>query len=152
VVPISALKGEGVEPLLRLVGQTLPVSPPLFPPDQLLEQSERFVVAEIIREKVVRLTSKELPYVTAVEIEQFDEEDREGERPYVTIHARIIVERPSQKGIVIGKGGAMIKRIGTQARQDIQGLLGAGVRLELFVAVEADWTRNPRTLRELGYE
>jgi GTP-binding protein Era len=152
MVPISALKGDGVPALLEQIAKALPEHPPLFPPDQLLEQNERFVVAEIIREKVVRLTSKELPYVTAVDIEQFDEELRDEERPFVTIHARIIVERPSQKGIVIGKQGAMIKRIGSQARQDIQRLLGAGVHLELFVAVEADWTRNPRLLRQLGYE
>ncbi len=152
LVPISALRGDGVEELLTVVSDGLPESPPFFPPDQLLEQSERFVVAEIIREKVVRSTDKELPYVTAVEIEQFDEEERDGERAFVTIHARIIVERKSQKGIVIGRRGQMIKRIGTQARMDIQRLLGAGVRLELFVAVESDWTRNPRLLRELGYE
>jgi GTP-binding protein Era len=152
LVPISALKGEGVEALLGEIAKGLPESPALFPADQLLEQSERFVVAEIIREKVVRLTDKELPYVTAVEIEQFDEQARDGERPFVEIHARIIVERSSQKGIIIGKSGSMIKRIGSQARQDIQRLLGAGVHLELFVAVEPDWTRNPRLLHELGYE
>ncbi len=152
LVPISALKGEGVDDLLAEIGKALPEHPALFPADQLLEQNERFVVAEIIREKVVRLTSKELPYVTAVEIEQFDEDERDAERPFVQINARIIVERPSQKGIIIGKRGAMIKRIGSQARQDIQRLLGAGVHLELFVAVEPDWTRNPRLLHELGYE
>jgi GTPase len=152
MVPISALKGEGVDALLNEMGAALPEHPPLFPPDQLLEQNERFVVAEMIREKVVRLTDKELPYVTAVEIEQFEEEERDGERAFVTINARIIVERPSQKGIIIGKRGAMIKRIGTQARKDIQRMLAAGVHLELFVAVEADWTRNPRLLHELGYE
>ena len=152
IVPISALKGAGVEALLKEVGEALPVHPPLFPTDQLLEQNERFVVSEVIREKVVRLTTKELPYVTAVEIEQFDEEEREGDTPFVQIHARIIVERKSQKGIIIGRGGAMIKRIGTQARHDIQRLLGARVHLQLFVAVEPDWTRNPRLLHELGYE
>ncbi len=152
LVPTSALKGDGIQDLLAVITDNLPENPPFFPPDQLMEQSERFVVAEILREKVVRLTEKELPYVTAVEIEQFDEEEREGERAYVHIHARIIVERKSQKGIVIGRRGAMIKRIGTQARLDIQRLLGAGVHLQLFVAVEADWTRNPRLLRELGYE
>jgi len=152
LVPISALRGDGVNILIDEIGGSLPVHPPLFPPDQILEQNERFVVAEMIREKVVRLTSKELPYVTAVEVEQFDEEERDGERAFVKIHARIIVERNSQKGIIIGKRGAMIKRIGTQARQDIQRLLSAGVHLELFVAVEPDWTRNPRLLHELGYE
>ena len=152
MVPISALHGKGVDELLGVLAKQLPVHPPLFPPDQLLEHDERFVVAEIIREKVVRLTDKELPYVTAVEIEQFEEEEREGERAFVIIHARIIVERSSQKGIIIGKRGAMIKLIGTQARQDVQRILGAGVHLELFVAVEPDWTRNPRILHELGYE
>ncbi len=152
VVPISALKGDGLPELLAEIGQRLPLHPPFFPSDQLLEQSERFVVAEIVREKIVRFTNREIPYTTAVEVERFDERARGGERPFVHIHARIIVERDSQKGILIGRRGSMLKRIGSQARQDIQRLLGAGVRLDLFVAVESDWTRNPRLLRELGYE
>ncbi len=152
LVPCSALKGQGVPELLAETIRRLPFHPPYFPDDQLMEQSERFVVGEIIREKIVRFTHRELPYATAVEVERFDEDQRGDQQPFVHIHARIIVERSSQKGIVIGRKGSMLERIGTEARQDIQRLLGARVRLDLFVAVEPDWTRNPRLLRELGYE
>ncbi|MFH1466400.1 MAG: GTPase Era [Pseudomonadota bacterium] len=150
LVPISALKGEGVDGLLAEIGAHLPEGEALYPEDQLVEGTERSLVAEIIREKVVRLTERELPYVTAVEVEQFDESERDA--GLIRIHARILVERSSQKGIVIGRGGSMLKRIGTQARRDVESLLGCHVHLELFVAVEEDWTRNPRLLHELGYE
>ena len=152
VVPISALKGDGVSTLLQQIGRLLPEQPPLFPADQIADQSERFIVAEIIREKVFQLTTREIPYSTAVEIELFDEQKRDTEDPRVHICARIVLERKSQKGIVIGHKGEMIKRIGTRARHDIQRLLGARVHLELFVAVEKEWTRNPRLRREFGYE
>lgn len=150
LVPISALKGDGVADLLAEIGARLPVGEAPYPEDQLMEDSERSVVAEIIREKVIRLTEREIPYVTAVEIERFDESERDA--GLVRIHARILVERASQKGIVIGKGGSLLKRVGTQARRDVESLLGCRVHLELFVAVEEDWTRNPRLLHELGYE
>lgn len=152
VLPVSALKADGLEILLQELAARLPEGPAFFPADQLTEQSERFAVSEIIREKLVRHTRGELPYATAVEIEAFDESRREEERPLVHINARILVERKSQKGIVIGKGGAMLKRIGSEARVEIEDLLGSRVHLELFVAVEDRWTRNPRLLRELGYE
>jgi GTP-binding protein Era len=152
LVPISALTGQGVADLLAEIAARLPEGPPPYPADQLVEQSERALTAEIIREKVVRLTERELPYATAVEVERFDESERDGPRPIVRIHARILVERQSQKGIVIGRGGAMLRRIGSQARHDIEALLDARVHLELFVAVEEDWSRNPRLLHELGYE
>jgi len=152
VVPFSALTGDGVEPLLAEITRLLPKHPPFFPTDQLMDSSERFVVAEIIREKLFHLLQEELPYSVAVEIEAFDEEERGDDRPFVKINARIIVERSSQKGIVIGRGGQMLKRVGTLARKDIQRLLGCGVYLELFVAVENNWTKNGRLLRQLGYE
>lgn len=155
VVPFSALTGAGADALLAEIVDKLPEHPPFFPTDQLMDNSERFVVSEIIREKLFHLLQDELPYAVAVEIESWDEEQRVGEgelRPFVRIHARILVERSSQKGIVIGRGGQMLKRVGTLARKDIQKLLGCGVYLELFVAVENNWTRNKRILRELGYE
>lgn len=153
IVPVSALEGDGVDSLVREVRESLPVHPPLFPKDQLADQSERFVAAEIIREKVFRLCRKEIPYHVAVEVEQFEEQDvtEGGDRGRVEIHARIIVARQSQKAIVIGKGGSMIKTIGTRARQDLRKLLGCPVHLALHVAVEENWTRNERLLRDLGY-
>ncbi len=147
IVPFSALRGEGVERIMESVCALLPEHPPFFPKDQLMDTTERFVVSEIIREKLFHNLSQELPYSTAVRIEQFlEEEDR------VKISAVVMVERSSQKGIVIGKQGSMLKRIGTQARKDIQRLLGCRVRLDIHVKVEKDWTKNPRILRELGLE
>lgn len=152
VVPLSALKGEGVDALMNELVTRLPEHPAYFPKDQLMDGSERFVVAEIIREKLFHLLDQELPYSVAVELLTFEEEERDGDRPLVRIFARILVERPSQKGIVIGKGGAMLKQIGTLARKEIQQLLDCRVRLDLHVKVIKDWTRNPRVLRELGLD
>ena len=150
IVPISALRGDGVEALLQTWGQHLPEGEPSYPTDQLLLEPERFVVAEFVREQIFRLTEQEIPYATAVEIEKCDEAERESERPEVEIYARIIVERDSQKGILIGRGGQMLKQIGMRARRDIEGLLGAHVYLHLHVAVERDWSRDPRYLRRLS--
>jgi len=153
VVPLSALTGDNVPALLTEVQAALPEHPPLYPTDQWTELTERFLVAEIIREKIVHLTEQEIPYATAVEVERFDESDREHpNKPIVRIFARITVERPSQKGIVIGKGGEMLKRIGQHARKDIEALLGCKVYLELFVGVEKDWTRSKKGLRKVGFE
>ncbi|MDP6932608.1 MAG: GTPase Era, partial [Myxococcota bacterium] len=152
LVPISARTGDGVDALSAAWTKQLPEGPALFPTDQLMDCSESFVVSEIIREKIFRLTGQEIPYSTAVEVEAFEEIHRDGPNPRVRIHARIIVERSSQKGIIIGKRGSMLKQIGTLARKDIQALLGAGVHLELHVAVEEKWSRNPRLLRDLGIE
>lgn len=148
IVPLSARKKSGLERLATVLSGILPHQPALFPEDQLTDATERFIVAELIRERIFDLCAEEVPYASAVEIERFDESERELGR--VHIHARIIVEKDSQKGILIGAGGRMIKRIGTEARHRIEGLLGCKVRLDLFVAVERDWTRNPRLLRELG--
>lgn len=151
VVPVSALTGDGVGDLLAELHQLLPEAPLLHPEDAWTEVSERFLAAEIVREKIFHLTAAEIPYSAAVEIESFDETARETEE-LVRIRATITVERPQQKGIVIGKGGDMLKRIGTLARKDLQRLLGCRVYLELFVKVEPDWTRSARGVRKLGYE
>ncbi len=143
---ISALKGAGVAGLLEFIKQSLPAGPRYFDPDELTDLSLRFLTQELIREKVFRLTRQEIPYSVAVVVEEF----RENEQP-IHITACIHVEKDSQKGIVIGRGGAMLKEIGTQARLDIQRLIGATVYLELFVRVTKDWTKNPRIMKELGY-
>ncbi len=150
VLPVSARTGLGREPLLQAWARLLPEGEPLYPTDQLTDAPEKFIVAELIRERVFENSSQEVPYATAVEIEQFDERQREAGR--VHIHARILVEKDSQKGILIGAGGQMIKKIGTQARKRVEALLGCKVRLDLFVVVEKDWTRNPRLLKDLGYQ
>ncbi len=124
----------------------LPEGPPFFPDDMITDASERFLCAELIREKVFLLTQKEIPYSAAVEIEQF----KEGET--ARISAVIHIERSSQKAIVIGKGGSMLKKIGTQARMDMERLLGQKVFLELFVRITENWTKNPRELKRLGYK
>lgn len=158
IVPISALKNGnekyagGVDRLVSVWKEQLPESPALYPDDQVTDVSERFVVSELIREKIFNLTRQEVPYATAVEIEQFVEEPREGKPSLFRIMARIMVERDSQKGILIGKQGRSLKRIGTLARKDIEPLLGAPVFLQLHVSVAPKWTENPSLLRELGYE
>lgn len=150
VIPTSALKGSGVDELMESLAGLMPEGPAYFPKDQMLDGTERFVVSELIREKLFHLLDQELPYSIAVQVEQFDEEERDGAKPRVHIMARILVERPSQKGIVIGKGGQMLKRIGTMARKDIIKLLGCSVHLELHVSCQPKWSENPRILRELG--
>jgi GTP-binding protein Era len=148
IVPISAATGDGVEILVKLLSGLLPEGVPYFPDDILTDLPERFVVAEMIREKVFRMTRDEVPYSTAVTIESFTE------RPdgLISISAVITVERDSQKGIIIGKKGAMLKKIGRTAREEIERLLDARVFLELFVKVSKDWRENSRMLKELGYE
>lgn len=150
--PVSALTGHGVDPLLDAICGFLPEGEPFFPEDQLMDGTERFVVSELIREKIMHLTRQEIPYCSAVEIEKFDESQRDGEKPFVQIAARILVERDSQKGILIGKQGSMLREIGTLARKDIEKMLGAKVYLDLHVVVEKDWTRNKRILKDLGIE
>lgn len=149
-VPISAAKADGVDALRAVLRGLLPPGDPRYPTDQWTDATERFLVAEAIREPIVRLTKQEIPYATAVEIEQFDESERDT-RDLVRIHAAIWVDRPQQKPILVGKGGAMIKRIGTEARREIEQLLGCRVHLELFVKVERDWTATPGGVRRAGY-
>jgi GTP-binding protein Era len=147
IVPISALDGDGVGELIGEVSKRLPESPPYFPKDQVTDASERFIVSEIVREKLFATLDQELPYATAVEIERFVEDDGKGR---ARIEARIWVERESQKPIVIGKGGATVKRIGSLARVDIERLLDRPVFLGLTVSVKADWTRDRRSMERLG--
>ncbi len=151
-VPVSALTGDGVPGLMKEIRGLLPEHPPLFPTDTWTQVSERFLVSEIVREKIFHLTEQEVPYSTAVEVVQFNEEERESEKPIVRIYADIIVERSSQKGILIGKGAEMLKRIGTLARKEIQEMLGCRVYLELLVKVEKNWTRTAIGLKRVGYE
>ncbi|CAG0956884.1 GTPase Era [Geobacteraceae bacterium] len=148
IVPVSAQTGDGVDRLVALVRDVLPEGPVYFPDDILTDVPERFIAAEIIREKVFRLTRDEVPYATAVEVDSFKEREDGG---LVSIAATITVERDSQKGIIIGKKGAMLKRIGSAARVEIEHLLNTKVFLELFVRVRKDWSEDARMLKELGY-
>jgi GTP-binding protein Era len=148
IVPVSAATGDGVELLVQLLAGLLPEGVAYFPDDILTDLPERFIVAEMIREKVFRLTHDEVPYSTAVSIDSF----KERADGLVSISAVITVERDSQKGIIIGKKGEMLKKIGRQARLEIEQLLDARVFLELFVKVSKDWRENRRMMKELGYE
>ncbi len=149
IIPVSALAGDGVERLVDCVKGYLPEGPLYFPDDILSDVPERFLAAEIIREKVFLLTHDEVPYATAVQVESFKERP---DGSLIAISATINVERDSQKGIIIGKRGTMLKRIGTAARREIEALLGTQVFLELFVKVRRDWSENPKMLKEMGYE
>ncbi len=148
IIPMSALHGDGNERLLAELLQLLPVGPRYYPEDIPTDASERFLVAEIIREKVFLLTGEEIPYSTAVLIESFKEDPMKG---LITIHAAIVLERESQKGIVIGKGGLKLKSIGTAARKDIEKLLDQKVLLKLWVKVRKNWSRDEKFLKELGF-
>jgi GTP-binding protein Era len=148
VVPISALSGDGVAALEREILVALPDGDPLYPDDYLTDQTERSLAAEIIREKVLHYTHDELPYSTAVVIEQYDDPDREG--GLTRIYASILVDHDSQKPIVVGRRGEMIKRIGTEARQELEAMLGGKVYLDLHVKVREAWRDNERLLDELG--
>lgn len=149
-VPVSATTGEGVDGLVTELYGRVPEGPALFPPDEWAQVSERFLVGEVVREKVFHLLSREVPYATHVEVRAFDESGREAQG-LVRIHADVIVERESQKGIVIGKGGSMLKRIGSAARQDLEEMLGCRVYLELKVRVERDWSKSAGGLRRVGF-
>ena len=146
IIPISARKGDNVAELNACVEALLPESAPFFPPDQVTDRSERFLVAERVREKLFRKLGKELPYGLTVEVEHFRREGR-----IVHIHALIWVERRSQKNIVIGKQGAVLKEVGRQARVEIEGLLDSKVNLKLWVKVKEGWADDERALRSLGY-
>jgi GTPase len=148
VVPIAALTGDGLPNLLNEIINHLPEEPPLYPPDLLTDQTERFLAAEFIRERVFHHTAQEIPYAAAVKIEEFDETERPR---LVKIRAVIFVERDSQKAIVIGKKGSMLKIIGQEAREEMEKLLDCKVFLELWVRVWKNWRKDPRALRELGY-
>ncbi len=146
VFPISALHGDGLEDLLQAVIRLLPEGPAYFPPDTYTDQPERFLAGELIREQVIRHTRQELPYVSAVLVEEFKESET-----MTSIHATIVVEKESQRPIVVGAGGTMIKAIGTEARKELEKLFPPKVFLELFVKVEPHWRDNLSLVTELDY-
>jgi len=147
MIPISAKDGDGTATLLHEIMALLPAGPRLYPEDIPTDVTERFIVGEIIREKIFLRTSQEVPYSTAVAIDAFQEEPARG---CVTIHATILVEKASQKGIIIGRKGAMLREIGKAARHEIEDLLGLQVMLKLWVKVQKNWSSNQRFLTELG--
>jgi GTP-binding protein Era len=147
IVPISALKGDNLPLLLELIEKRLPEGPKFFPEGEFTDQSERFIASEIIREKIFLLTREEIPYGVAVTIDEFSEKE---EKNLIVIKATVHTERYSHKGILIGKRGAMLKEIGSQARADLEALLGCKIFLELFVRVDEGWTRDPNALGEMG--
>jgi len=148
VVPVSAKHGSGIDALVQTMEALLPPGPPFFPPESLTDLPERFIAAEMIREKVFRLTGQEIPYATAVTVDLFQVDD---ETSLVKIDASIHVERDSQKGIIIGKNGAKLKEIGAAARKEIEKMVGAKVFLKLFVRVQKNWSKDTKALRRFGY-
>ncbi len=146
IVPVSALRGEAIDNLLRQIIKHLPEAEPLFDADEMTDQPMRMLVSEMVREKILQTTGEEIPYVTAVVTEKYDDSDPSA----VKIHCAIYVERSSQKGIIIGKGGVKLKKIGTEARVDIENLLGNKVFLQLFVKVVEDWRNRGRDLDDIG--
>lgn len=146
VVPVSAKNGVQISELLDEIEQTLPEGPRLFPENTLTDLSEKFIAGEMIREKIFRLTGMEVPYSSAVTVDSFKVESK-----LIVIHASIHLDRDSQKGIVIGKGGQMLKKIGEQARKDIERMTGSKVLLKLLVKVTKQWSRNENMLKEFGY-
>jgi GTP-binding protein Era len=148
-VPISALQGNNVENLLAKIEERLPEGPQYYPADQVTDHPERFIISELIREKALHLTREEIPHSIAVVIDKIaKDEDNED---MIRVQATIMVERDSQKGIVIGKKGALLKEIGTRARKDIENLLGNKVYLDLWVKVQKDWRNKAMHLRDFGF-
>jgi GTP-binding protein Era len=147
IVPVSALTGDGVDRLEDVLLSLLPAGEPLYPDDYLTDQPERTLVAEIVREKLLHHTRDELPYTTAVLVERFEEPDAKG---LLRVFCAILVESPSQKAIVVGRQGEMVKRIGTEARQEIEAFFACRVYLDLHVKVREDWRDDERVLDELG--
>ena len=148
ILPVSALKVRGIDILIGEILKLLPEGPRYFPEEIMTDRSERFIAAEIIREKITLRTRQEIPYATAVVIDAFKEDESKN---LIRISATIHVEKDSQKGIIIGKNGSMLKEIGTRARLDLESFFAAKVFLELYVRVAKDWTHDPRLLHEFGY-
>jgi GTP-binding protein Era len=148
IIPVSAILGAQIEDLIDTMEALLPKGPPFFSEDTLTDLPERFIAAEMIREQVFRLTGQEIPYSTAVTIDSFSEEIN---GKLVKIHATIHVERTSQKGMIIGKSGSKLKMIGTEARKEIERMVGCKVFLELFVRVHKNWGKDTKALRKFGY-
>lgn len=148
IIPISALEGNNVNHLIDVLSHHLPEGPQFYPEDQITDHPERFIISELIREKVLQLTREEIPHSVAVVIDTI--KDR-GESEKLLVQATVIVERKSQKGIIIGKQGKMLKEVGKRARQDIEKLLGSKVYLELWVKVQENWRNKTSYLQELGF-
>jgi GTP-binding protein Era len=151
LVPLSAKKGKNVDAIVAELAKLLPAGPPLYGPEMLTDRTERFLAAELVREQIFLMTRQELPYAVAVDIESWEERARSDGTNDVVITATILVERDTQKAIVVGRGGAMIREIGTKARAEITELLGRPAHLKLEVKVEPDWTTSPGALARLGY-
>jgi len=149
IVPISALEGNNVDRLLEQIEKMLPEGPQYYPADQVTDHPERFIASELIREKVLHLTREEIPHSIAVVIDKISKRD---DKEMIDVMATIIVERDSQKGIVIGKQGALLKEIGKRSRHDIENLLGSKVFLELWVKVQKDWRNKAANLRDFGFK
>ena len=147
IVPISAQNGDGVEELLQVLSGWIPEGPQLFPEDMVTDQPERQIMAEIVREKLLRNLDKEIPHGTAVEVTKFSQRDND----IIDCHVTIYCEKESHKGIIIGKKGAMLKKISTQAREDMESFMGAKVYLETWVKVKENWRDNPNAIQNFGY-
>ncbi|WP_010292578.1 GTPase Era [Clostridium senegalense] len=148
VVPLSAINGKNVETLMKLIVENLPEGPKYYPEDMIIDKQERFIVTESIREKALRLLSKEVPHGIAVEIILM----KKNEKGVYKIEANLLCEKDSHKGIIIGKNGSMLKKISTYARQDLEKFFGSKVNLKLWVKVKKDWRDSPTMLKELGYK
>lgn len=151
VVPISAMSGKNLELLREKLEELLPKQPPIYPEDMLMDSTERFLAAEVIREKIFLATEEEIPHGVAVVVEEFRSPDEYPELRICEIRANIIVERPGQKGIIIGKNGAKLKEIGSAARKDLEEKFGYPVYLQLWVKVKPNWKKSQDELRRLGY-
>ena len=149
IIPISALNDENIEKYIQTIKEILPEGPLYYPSDMITDKNERFIVAEIIREKGLRYLNEEVPHGLAISIEKFKK--REGKNIY-DIEANIYVERDSHKGILIGKGGSMLKRIGSEAREDAERLLDAKVNLQIWVKVEKNWRERDNLVKRFGYD
>ena len=147
IIPVSAMHKVQLPDLLNVIRGYLPLNPPLYDPDEVTDRSERFIAGDFIREKLFRLVGDEIPYSTSVVVDQFKQEDQ-----LYKVYATILVEKPNQKAIIIGKKGEKLKQIATQARQDMELLLGGKVYLEVWVKVKSGWADDDSVLRNLGYE
>jgi len=148
IIPVSALTGDGISLLIERIWEILPEGPKYFPDEMMTDKTERFIAAEIIREKIILLVHQEIPYTTAVVVDSFREDEKKN---LIRIQATIHVAKNSQKGIIIGKKGSMLKEIGTRARLDMEKFFATRIYLELFVRVKKDWTHDPPMISEFGY-
>lgn len=151
VAPLSANKGTGLEGLAAAISALLPRQPAIYPEDMLMDSTERFLASEVIREKILRHTDEEVPHSVAVLIDEFKSPDEHPGEKLCTIRATVIVERPGQKGIIIGKNGTMLKQIGSEARRELEERLGYKLFLQLWVKIKPGWRKSPEELRRLGY-